>query len=130
MSTLTHDQQLSHPVLRSERGLFLHLAPQGLQLRSRFVIDHSSHLPAIEQARTWLREHDIDRLVLHMKDGKRIVSGDVDDTADRPAQPGVIEHIGLISPLRAIVVISAKGWPDGHLINPRIDDVYGVCRNQ
>ena len=129
MSTLTHDQRFIHPVLRSERGLFLHLAPQGLQLRSRFVIDHSSHLPAIEQARTWLREHDIDRLVLHMEDGT-IVSGDVDDTADRPAQPGVIEHIGVISPLRTMVVISAKGWSDGHLINPRIDDIYGVCRNQ
>ena len=59
-----------------------------------------------------------------------IVSGDVDDTADRPAQPGVIEHIGVISPLRTMVVISAKGWSDGHLINPRIDDIYGVCRNQ
>lgn len=129
MSTIIYNQQLSHPVLRSERGQFLHLTPQGLQLRSRFVIEHSSHQPAIEQARTWLREHDIDRLVLHMEDGT-IVSGDVDDTADRPAQPGVIEHIGVISPLRTMVVISAKGWSDGHLINPRIDDIYGICRNQ
>lgn len=129
MSTIIYNQQLNHPVLRSERGQFLHLTPQGLQLRSRFTIDHSRNQPAIEQARTWLREHDIDRLVLHMENGT-IVSGDVDDTADRPAQPGVIEHIGVISPLRAMVVISAKGWPDGHLINPRIDDIYGICRNQ